>query len=112
MYRTSVPFALLGAVAAATFGLAKWHPFAPSAPGGGTPAAGDVARGEGIFSANCASCHGANATGGAGPPLRGSSLTAAEVQAVVATGGGIMPAGIVAGQDAADVAAYVASIAE
>jgi cytochrome c551 len=112
MYRTSVPFALLGAVAAATFGLAKWHPFSPSAPAASSTPAGDVSRGKTVFATTCSACHGVDATGGAGPPLTDSGLTAADVQEVVATGRGVMPAGLVAGQDAADVAAYVASIAK
>ena len=74
--------------------------------------AGDAARGATVFATSCAGCHGADATGGVGPALRGSGLTAAEVEAVVATGQGTMPAGIVPGQDAADVAAYVASLSE
>jgi mono/diheme cytochrome c family protein len=111
MYRTGTPFALLGAVAAATFALAQWHPFSPStaaAPRG----AGDAARGEAIFATTCASCHGADASGGVGPQLAGSGVTADDVELVVATGRGVMPGGLVAGQDAADVAAFVASIAK
>jgi cytochrome c551 len=104
---------LLLAVSAAVFGLALWSPFSPSTPdapaGSGN---GDPARGATIFAASCAGCHGADATGGVGPALRGSGLTAAEVSAVVASGRGAMPAGIVSGQDAADVAAHVASLAQ
>ena len=111
MHRTSIPFALVGVVAAATFGLAKWHPFSPAAPAA-ISTAGDASRGEAVFQTSCAGCHGVDATGGAGPPLDGSGLTAAAVQEVVATGRGIMPAGLVEGQDAADVAAYVASLSK
>ena len=107
------PVALLAGVAAATFGLALWHPFAPSAsaPARDAPA-GNTSRGATIFAASCAGCHGADATGGIGPALRGSGLTATAVTAVIATGKGAMPARIVSGRDAADVAAHVASIAE
>ena len=99
---------------AAVFGLSQWHPFSPTAPAvdGGGEARGDAARGAMVFATSCAGCHGADATGGVGPALRGSHLTAAEVEAVVATGRGTMPAGIVSGQDAADVAAHVAAIAK
>jgi cytochrome c551 len=101
-------------VPAAVFGLAQWHPFSPTAPAvagdGGAP--GDPLRGATIFATRCAGCHGADATGGVGPALRGSGLTAAEVAGVIATGRGTMPAGIVSGQDAADVAAHVATIAK
>ena len=105
------PFALLVAVSATVFGLAQWHPFSPSAPASDT-ASGDARRGASIFAAQCAGCHGTDAAGGVGPALRGSGLTSAEVGVVIATGRGAMPARIVSGQDAADVAAHVASIAE
>ena len=98
---------------AAVFGLAQWHPFSPTAPtAAGGEARGDATRGATVFATSCAGCHGADATGGVGPALRGSGLTAAEVEAVIATGRGTMPAGIVSGRDAADVAAHVASIAK
>ena len=112
MYRTSTPFVLVAVVAAVTFGLAKWHPFSPSAAAPSPAAAGDPARGETVFASTCAGCHGVGAVGGAGPALVDSGLTAAEVEAVVATGRGVMPAGLVEGQDAADVAAYVASLSK
>ena len=62
------PFALLLVVSAATFGLAKWVPFEPSAPTA-APAAGNVARGATVFAENCAGCHGADASGDVGPAL-------------------------------------------
>lgn len=107
-----VPFVLLAAVAAVTFGLALWHPFSPSAPAATAPSSGDAARGASIFAGTCAGCHGADASGGIGPNLHESGLTAAEVAAVVATGRGTMPAGLVSGQDLSDVAAYVATLSE
>ena len=61
---------------------------------------------------NCSGCHGIDATGGIGPSLHGIGLTAAGVREVVTSGRGVMPAGVVKGQDAADVAAYVAGIAQ
>jgi hypothetical protein len=39
-------------------------------------------------------------------------LTAAEIEAVIASGRGIMPPGLATGQPAADVAAFVASLPE
>jgi cytochrome c551 len=107
------PLALLLVVSAAVFALALWSPFSPSTPS--APAgsdSGDPVRGATIFAASCAGCHGADATGGVGPALRASGLNAADVEAVVASGRGAMPAGIVTGQDAADVAAHVASLSE
>ena len=107
-----VPFALLVVVAAVTFGLALWHPFSPSAPASAAPSAGDAGRGASIFASTCAGCHGADASGGIGPDLRESGLAADDVAAVVATGRGTMPAGLVSGQDLSDVAAYIATLSE
>jgi cytochrome c551 len=104
------PFALLAVVALVTFGLAQWHPFTPDAPG--APGSGDPQRGSEVFAASCAGCHGADATGGAGPSLVDTGLTAVDVEAIVASGRGAMPPGVVEGQDAADVAAYVASLSQ
>ena len=106
------PFALLLVVAAATFGLAQWHPFSPTAPAADDTPAGDTPRGATVFASSCSGCHGEGASGGAGPALAGSGLTAEEVVSVVASGRGAMPPGIVTGQDAADVAAYVASLSQ
>lgn len=94
----------------AVYGLARWQPFAPSSAPAADPAAGDAAAGEQVFARSCAVCHGPQAEGGVGPRLAGSGLTAEAVAGVVAAGRGIMPAGIVSGPEAADVAAYVASI--
>ena len=107
-----VPFALLVVVAAVTFGLAVWHPFSPSAPAGAAPSSGDAKRGASVFAGTCAGCHGADASGGIGPALRDSGLTAADVAAVVATGRGTMPAALVSGRDLSDVAAYVATLSQ
>ena len=106
------PFALLLAVSGAVLALALWHPFSPSTPAASGGSSGDAARGATIFATSCAGCHGDDATGGVGPALRGSGLTAAEVRDVIAAGRGAMPAGIVSGQDAADVAAHVARVAD
>jgi mono/diheme cytochrome c family protein len=109
--RQVMPPLLLVMVALATFGLAKWHPFSPSAAPA-QPVTGDAVHGREVFVVNCSGCHGMDATGGIGPSLHGSGLTAAEVGAIVASGRGVMPAGVVKGQDAADVAAYVAGLAQ
>jgi len=104
------PFALLVVVAAATFGVAKWHPFSPAAPA--APVSGDPVRGKAVFARNCAGCHGADATGGVGPSLVDAGLTASQVEATVATGRGVMPPALVTGRPAADVAAYVATLSQ
>lgn len=73
---------------------------------------GDAERGKAVFAASCAGCHGADASGGVGPALAGSGLTASDVVAVVAAGRGVMPAGLGEDQDADDVASYVASLSQ
>jgi mono/diheme cytochrome c family protein len=104
------PLVVGGAVVVATFALAQAQVFAPEAPAGDETSAGDVARGETIFERECAGCHGDGGEGGAGPRLVETGLDAMEVTAAVAQGRGIMPAGIVTGQEQADVVAYVVSI--
>jgi mono/diheme cytochrome c family protein len=105
------PILVGAAVAVGTFALAKAQIFAPSAPAGAAATGGDIYRGETVFQRECAGCHGAGGTGGGvGPTLAGSGLDAATVTAVVQQGRGVMPAGIVAGQEQADVVAYVVSI--
>ena len=111
MRNPAVPFALLVLVAAATFALALWHPFSPSAPAA-EARPGNAGKGASLYTATCAGCHGADGSGDVGPALRGSGLTVADVESVVTTGRGAMPAGLASGQDLADVAAYVAALSE
>jgi cytochrome c551 len=97
-------------IVAAVFVLAEAQIFEPSASS--APAAqGDPVRGAVVFSRSCAGCHGEEGVGGSGPALVGTGLTADRVTEQVRQGGGIMPAGLVSGQEEADVAAYVVSIA-
>jgi mono/diheme cytochrome c family protein len=104
------PIFVGAAVVVGTFALAKAQIFEPSAPAG-TGASGDVQRGRTLFARNCAACHGtAGGGGGVGPKLAGAGLDAETVAATVQQGRGVMPAGIVSGQDQADVVAYVVSI--
>jgi mono/diheme cytochrome c family protein len=104
------PLVVGGAIAAATFALAKTHPFSPPA----TPASttvGDAARGAAIFESTCSGCHGPRGSGGGvGPTLAGAELDEDTVSAAVQQGRGVMPAGLVSGQKEADVVAYVVSI--
>lgn len=105
------PILVGGAVVAGTFALAQAQVFEPSAPAADAVAGGDVYRGEIVFERECASCHGTGgAGGGVGPRLQGSGLDAAAVTAAVQQGRGVMPAGLVSGEDEADVVAYVVSL--
>jgi mono/diheme cytochrome c family protein len=101
---------IVGAViVVAVFALAQAQIFEPSAPAG-PELVGDAQRGELVFQRECAGCHGAQAEGGVGPTLVETGLDPTEVAAVVDQGRGVMPAGIVSGQEQADVVAYVVSI--
>ncbi len=61
---------------------------------------------EEIFASSCASCHGQDLSGGAGPDLTsvGSSLSAEDIHNIIMNGQGAMPGGLV-GNEEADVLA-------
>lgn len=99
------------AVVVVVFALAKATVFAPSTPAIST-LTGDAVSGKAVFAENCSGCHGDSGRGGGvGPTLAGSGLDAATVSSAVQQGRGVMPPAIVAGQEQADVVAYVVSIA-
>jgi len=104
------PILIGGAVAVATYALAQAQIFAPSVPTGAA-AAGDFYSGETVFQRECAGCHGDGGKGGGvGPALFETGLDTTEVAAAVQQGRGVMPAGIVSGQEQADVVAYVVAV--
>ncbi|MBE3593555.1 MAG: cytochrome c [Candidatus Carbobacillus altaicus] len=65
---------------------------------------------EQVFQANCASCHANNLSGGVGPNLQhiGSQLDEAQILSVIENGKGAMPAGLIKGDEAKAVAAWLA----
>jgi len=72
---------------------------------------GDPAIGLQVFTRSCEGCHAdAGNASGYGPRLAGQGLTEPQIQTTVTKGPGQMPAGLVSGQELADVAAYVASL--
>lgn len=99
------------AIIVAVFALAKAQVFAPSTSNGEPTTTGDAQNGEVVFERECAACHGPAGEGGTGPRLAGSGLDAPEITERIREGAGIMPAGLVRGQEEADVVAYVVSIA-
>jgi cbb3-type cytochrome c oxidase subunit III len=92
---------------------------------GGKAGHGDVQNGKKLFSSTCAACHtlaAANAQGKVGPNLddafagpRADKFKQSSIQDIVLDqirfAQGKMPSNLVRGQDAKDVAAYVASVA-
>jgi mono/diheme cytochrome c family protein len=97
-------------VVVAVFVLAQWPIFEPSSSTN-APAAGGVESGQEVFTRVCAGCHGEQAEGGTCPRLARSGLDAEQIADTIEQGSGIMPAGLVEGQEQADVVAYVESIA-
>jgi mono/diheme cytochrome c family protein len=90
---------------------------AKAAPGGVELTKAET-NGRVLFAQNCATCHtlrGANAVGKVGPNLDQlrppKALVVNAIEQGRARGNGQMPAGLLAGQDAADVAAFVGAVA-
>ena len=87
--------------------------------GGATTTTGgstaDLAAGKTAFTATCGGCHvlkDAGTSGQVGPSLDSlAPLTVDRVAHQILVGGGPMPPKLLTGQDAANVAAYVASVA-
>ncbi|MEH7225096.1 cytochrome c [Bacillus sp. JJ1566] len=65
---------------------------------------------EKIAQQNCASCHGQDLSGGAGPDLSkiGSKYSQDEIAGIIENGQGSMPGGIIKGEDKDAVAAWLA----
>jgi mono/diheme cytochrome c family protein len=107
----------LGVAVPLAIGLVNGDDHAKSAPGGVDLSASQVA-GRATFAKYCATCHtlrASNAVGKVGPNLDTLHPPKALILDAIAKGrargNGQMPAGLVDGQDAQDVAAYVAAAA-
>jgi cytochrome c551 len=108
MNRLWRPVLVGAAIVVATFALAQAQIFEPETSD--TALLGNPTRGAEVFADECAGCHGEGGAGGTGPRLADAGLDAETVSATIAEGTGIMPPGLVSGQDEADVVAYVVSI--
>ncbi|MBR7552698.1 cytochrome c551 [Allobacillus sp. GCM10007491] len=80
--------------------------------GGGEESAsggGDTGQGEELYQQNCASCHGGDLSGGAGPALEGvgDSYDASEIVDIIQNGKGSMPAQNVEEGDAQEIADWL-----
>lgn len=110
-YLILAPLLAGAAVTLGVFGLSEWHVFQPG-PSDAAPtpvvADGDADAGRQVWVESCASCHGADAEGGIGPGFVGNTnLSDGDIAAVIQSGRGVMPAGLVSGQAEADVVAYL-----
>ncbi|MEW5757551.1 MAG: c-type cytochrome [Pseudomonadota bacterium] len=78
----------------------------------GTTGGGDVDAGQGIFDANCVSCHGAGGVGGIGPAFVGSPIELADIVDTTINGRNAMPAflGRLSYLQIMDVACYADSL--
>ncbi|ARF15116.1 cytochrome C551 [Sporosarcina sp. P12(2017)] len=65
---------------------------------------------EAVVQQSCASCHGGNLEGGAGPALdkAGATHSEEEIHDIIINGKGAMPPGIIQGEEADAVAAWLA----
>lgn len=70
----------------------------------------DVAKAEALYKQSCAACHGANLEGAVGPDLQtvGSRLSKDDILNILQNGRGQMPGGLVKGEDAETLAAWLA----
>lgn len=74
-----------------------------------TPAV-DAGEAEAKFQQSCSACHGADLISGTAPDLNaiGSKYTKEEILAIIEKGQGAMPGGLLKGEDAEGVAAWLA----
>jgi mono/diheme cytochrome c family protein len=109
-----VPAILFAVVSAAVFTFAQWQPAKHESQTQSQTIVSvlrDPLRGEQLFAENCASCHGDGGTGGGiGPTLAGAEVSLDEARSTIENGSGVMPAGLVSGQDLEDVLAYLETI--
>jgi mono/diheme cytochrome c family protein len=107
-----VPAILFAVVSAAVFTFAQWQPAKQETQSQTIISVlRDPVRGEQLFAENCARCHGDDGTGGGiGPTLAGAEVSLDEARSTIENGSGVMPAGLVSGQDLEDVLAYLETI--
>ncbi len=78
---------------------------------GGAAGGFDAAAAEAKFKQTCAACHGADLQGQVGPNLTkvGSKYSKEQILDILKNGKNSMPAGLVSGQDAENIAAWLAA---
>lgn len=83
----------------------------PATNGGGETSTASAGDAEKLYQQNCLSCHGSNLEGGVGPALDkiGGKLSKEEIETTIAEGKGAMPPGILKGEEASQVAEWLAA---
>jgi cytochrome c553 len=107
-----IPAILFTVVSVTVFTVAKLH---PAKRGRQTPTLVTVIvdsfHGKTLFAERCATCHGEGGQGGGvGPTLAGRDVSLDEARETIENGSGVMPAGLVTGQDLEDVLGYLETI--
>jgi cytochrome c551 len=75
---------------------------------------GDYGEARRLFISSCGGCHtlsDADTSGAVGPNLDGTSLGEEDIRSIIDSGRGAMPGGLLRGEQADSVAAYVADVA-
>ncbi|MGE5704223.1 MAG: cytochrome c551 [Clostridia bacterium] len=82
----------------------------PATGGATSPSNVDAAKAEATFKNTCSSCHGQNLEGVVGPNLQkiGATLTKEQIEDVLKNGKGSMPPNLVSGDEADNLAAWLA----
>lgn len=66
-----------------------------------------IELGESVYEGQCASCHGGDLGGGAGPALDGGDYAQDDILAAIEEGPGSMPENLVEGEEAEAVAEFI-----
>lgn len=112
-----IPFAIIAAlgivvmIIVSAAGLNQQEAIQNEEEGGGEQQEETVdASPEELFQNQCASCHGGDLSGGAGPNLQevGSRYSAEEIEEIIINGKGSMPPGLYTGEQATQVAEWLA----
>ena len=119
MLYAGIAIAIVGVGLALPFALlVKNHRNAPRSAVGGVDLSSVEAKGRTLFAQNCATCHtlrASNSTGKVGPNLDvlqpPAALVTNAIQLGRAQGNGNMPAQLLRGPDAKNVANYIAAVA-
>lgn len=112
-----IPFAMIAVIGILTMFIISWvgvgqnEAIKNEGENGGEKQEEASAKPEDIFQNNCATCHGADLSGGNGPNLQtvGSKYSKDEIKEIILNGKGqAMPAGLIPAEEATVVAEWLA----